>query len=224
MADELSLSIDAADDAPGVALSRDGRFLQTKTWRTERNHSVELLPAIDNLLTEVGRLKSDLTAVFVDVGPGGYAALRVAVSIAKAISHGLQIPLVAIGRLELDAYLVRQAATDRRIVAAHESGRGEIAWAAYSSAAAWREESQPTIAKAEDFANAVRPSDVLTGDFSDDLVRNLLGNEAPIVRPTAHRLPALAELGAQRFAGNRTDDPVDVVPLYLRAPAIGPQR
>ncbi len=220
----MHLSIDAADDTPGIALSSERELIQTKIWRTERNHSVELLPAIDRILADTNHTKSGLTAVFVDMGPGGYASLRVGVSIAKSIAHALKIPLVAIGRLELDAYLVRADAGGRRIVAAHQSGRGEIAWAAYRNDGAWNEESRPKIVKAEAFAGELREDDVLTGDISDDLARSLLGADASTVRATEHRVVALAALGVQRLAENRIGDPVDVVPLYLRAPAIGPQR
>ena len=100
----MQLVIDAADDVPGVGLAVAGVVGLSATWATERNHSVELLPNIERLLGEAGRTKGDIEAVFVDVGPGGYAALRVGVSIAKGIAHGLGVPIVGIGRLELDAY------------------------------------------------------------------------------------------------------------------------
>ena len=90
----MQLAIDAADDEPGIALAVDGVAALTATWVTQRNHSVELLPNIDRLLDEAGRTKADIEAVFVDLGPGGYAALRVGVSIAKALAHGLGVPIV----------------------------------------------------------------------------------------------------------------------------------
>jgi tRNA threonylcarbamoyladenosine biosynthesis protein TsaB len=222
--DTVHLSIDAADDTPGIALSSDPDLLSTRVWHTERNHSVELLPAIDRLLTETHLAKSDLTAVFVDVGPGGYASLRVGVSIAKSIAHALQIPLVAVGRLELDAYLVRGTAAERRIIAAHQSGRGEIAWAAYRNGDEWHEESAPRITKADDFAKELRPDDALTGDIGRDVVRSMLGDDASLIAANGHRVTALAARGAQRLAEGHPDDPIAAVPLYLRAPAIGPQR
>ena len=79
----MQLCIDAADDHPGVALATDGIVAHWSTWETQQNHSKELLPNIDRLLADAGRTKSDVTAVFVDIGPGGYAALRVGVSIAS---------------------------------------------------------------------------------------------------------------------------------------------
>src|SRR6185295_5194120 len=109
----MQLAIDAADDVPGIALAVDGVAGLTATWATQRNHSVELLPNIDRLLAEAGRTKDDITAIFIDLGPGGYAALRVGVSVAKALAHGLAVPIVGIGRLELDAYAVAGEAGGR---------------------------------------------------------------------------------------------------------------
>ncbi|HXK33040.1 MAG TPA: tRNA (adenosine(37)-N6)-threonylcarbamoyltransferase complex dimerization subunit type 1 TsaB, partial [Dehalococcoidia bacterium] len=127
----MHLCIDAADDRPGIALARDGQVIAQHVWETKRNHSVELLPNVDRLIADAGATKGALGAVFVDIGPGGYAALRVGVSVAKAIAHGLAIPIAGIGRLELDARLAG-AAEGRRVVAVHRAGRGEYAWAAYA--------------------------------------------------------------------------------------------
>jgi hypothetical protein len=91
-----------------------------------------------------------------DIGPGGYAALRVGVSIAKALAHALGVPLAGIGRLELDAWLVRADADGRRIVAVHAAGRGEAAVAAYRSQDGdWRED-PPRLCKRER-ARRLRP-------------------------------------------------------------------
>ena len=143
----MQLAIDAADDAPGIALAVDGVAGVTAMWSTNRNQSVELLPNIDRLLTEAGRTKEDVDAIFVDLGPGGYAALRVGVSIAKALAHGLGVPIAGIGRLELDAWDVHGDAAGRRIVAVHRAGRGEVAWAAYrAEEGGWIEDAAPRIA------------------------------------------------------------------------------
>ncbi len=220
----MQLAIDAADDEPGIALAVDGVAALTASWVTQRNHSVELLPNIDRLLSEAGRTKGDIEAIFVDLGPGGYAALRVGVSVAKALSHGLSVQIVGIGRLELDAYAVAVDAGARRIVAVHRAGRGEAAWAAYvNDAGGWREVSPPRIGKAADLHLAIERGDVVTGDIDDELAGTLTEAAASAASSNAHRVVALAALGHQRLAAGRVDDPTTLVPLYLRAPAIGPQ-
>jgi tRNA threonylcarbamoyladenosine biosynthesis protein TsaB len=222
----VQLAIDAADDEPGIALAVDGVAGLKASWATERNHSVELLPNIDRLLTEAGRTKSDIEAVFADLGPGGYAALRVGVSIAKALAHGLGVPIVGIGRLELDAFSVAAGAGARRIIAVHRAGRGEAAWAAYRAATGdtgWRDELPPRIGNAEELRAVIEKGDIVTGDMDDDLVAVLASVGASAASAQQHRVIALAALGHQRLAAGRLDDATTLVPLYLRAPAIGPQ-
>ena len=193
------------------------------TWHTQRNHSVELLPNIDRLLVEAGRTKRDIEAVFVDIGPGGYAGLRVGVSIAKALAHGLGVPIAGIGRLELDAHGVAAEAAGGRIVAVHAAGRGEAAWAAYRDRDGWREESAPHIDGREALYAAIRAEDAVTGDIDSELADVIQRASAVALSAHRHRVVALAELGHARLAAERVDHAATLVPLYLRAPAIGPQ-
>jgi tRNA threonylcarbamoyl adenosine modification protein YeaZ len=220
----VHLAIDCASDEPGLALASGGVVAHALTWRTERNHSVELLPNIERLLAEAHISRSDIDAIFVDIGPGGYAALRVGVSIAKALAHALGVRLVGIGRLELDAHSVVERAGERRILAVHRAGRGEVAWAAYAARArAWAELSAPAILKAAAFEAIISSEDVITGDLDDAMVEATQRAGSAVVPSAQHRVVTLAGLGALRLSEERTDDPAALVPLYLRAPAIGPQ-
>jgi tRNA threonylcarbamoyladenosine biosynthesis protein TsaB len=219
----MELSIEAASDDVGVGLSVEGVVGLSATWRTERNHSVELLPNIDRLLVEAGRTKADVSAVFVDVGPGGYAGLRVGVSIAKALAHALVVPVVGVGRLEIDAWSVAgEQAPGARIIAVHRAGRGESAWAAYR-AGDWREEIAPRIGPSVELREAIAAGDAVTGDIDDDLAAAIQQAGARAVSAHAHRIVAVAALGYRRLAAGTPDDATALVPLYLRAPAIGPQ-
>ncbi len=221
----LDLSIESASDDAGVALSVDGAVYESTTWSAHQTHSVTLLPNIDALLTATGRTKGDIGAVFVDVGPGGYAGLRVGVSVAKALAHALAVPLAGVGRLELDAWLVAGEAAGRRVVAVHRAGRGDLAWAAYRGAGgALREESPPRIDAQDALIAALGPHDVLTGDIDETLADAARAAGMAVAAPAAHRVVALAALGRRRLDAGLADDPTALVPLYLRGPAIGPPR
>lgn len=221
---DVQLAIDAADDAPAVALAVDGVAGMVLAWESARNHSVELLPNIDRLLSEAGRSKDDIDAICVDIGPGGYAALRVGVSIAKALAHGLDVPIAGVGRLELDAWSVQADAGDARIIAVHRAGRGEAAWATYrNSPDGWMEMAPPRISPFGDLHAAILRADVVVGDIDDDLAVAVRGAGAAVASPHTHRVIALAALGQERLASGRTDAAETLVPLYLRAPAIGAQ-
>lgn len=221
----MQLAIDCASDEPGIALAVDGVAALTATWETARDHSAELLPNIERLLAEAGRDKTAIDAIFVDLGPGGYAALRVGVSTAKALAHGLGAPIAGVGRLELDAWSVVGGAGEGRIIAVHAAGRGDAAWAAYGGGtAAWRELLPPRISKRDELYAALATGDALTGDVDEALAEAARGAGAAVLLPAQHRVVGLATLGHARLAAGRGDDATSLVPLYLRAPAIGPQR
>ena len=100
----LELTIDTASEMASVALSREGALEAELTWRCPRNHSAELLPAVQYLMQRAGVDKSELTAVFVCIGPGSYTGLRVGIASAKGLAFALGLPIVGVGRLEADAY------------------------------------------------------------------------------------------------------------------------
>ncbi len=217
----MELSIDTASELASLALSREGTSVAERTWRCRRNHTVELLPAIDELLAQSGAHKRDLTAVFVCAGPGMYTGLRVGISVAQGLARALGLPALAVGRLELDAY--PHAAGGGPIVAVHRAGRGELAWASYRGEP-WREMTPPRLSSPEALVGAIEDGSVVVGEVDEKLAALLKGHEVILGEPLdGGRARALAELGFARLKAGETAEPALLRPVYLRPPAIGPQ-
>lgn len=222
MTEPLELSIDTASDVASIALSREGALLAELTWHIGREHSRQLLPAIDGLLARQGVSKHDLTAIFVCIGPGAYAGVRAGVSTAKGLAFALECPLVGVGRLEVDAFALAGAADI--VVAVHRAGRKELAWAAYAGEP-WHEVEPPQRVPLDELAGALPKNALVTGELDDALAAELRERGHRVVRGAAalRRAALLAELGWRRLEAGRKDDPTSLVPIYLREPAIGPQ-
>ncbi len=221
--DTLELSIDTASAMASIALSREGRLLAELTWDCGRDHSRQLLPAIDGLLARQSASKEALSALFVCIGPGSYAGVRAGTSTAKGLAFALELPLVGVGRLEIEAYAF--AAIGTPVVAVHRAGRGELAWAAYIAGPDWREIEPPRLSPIEALARELPNSALVTGEIDDALSAPLTQHGYRIVRGAAalRRAALLAELGWRRLQAGRTDDPKSLEPVYLREPAAGPQ-
>lgn len=222
----MELSIDTASEIASLALSREGVLQAELSWRCRRNHTTELLPAIDRLLAQMGATKQDIAAVFVCTGPGMYTGLRVGVSTAQGLAYAFRLPVVGIGRLELDAY--QHAAFPGRIVAVHRAGRGELAWAAYRSRP-WRQVTAPRLDWPEDVVRRARGRTLFCGEVDDELAKAIaeaLGARAVIASPAAsvRRAAFLAELGHERLAAGEGQDAVSLRVVYLRPPAISGRR
>ena len=216
----MELSIDTASDWASVGLSREGHLLGEVTWRCHREHSTQLMPMVETLLSRLRIDKGELSAVFVCTGPGSYAALRVGVSTAKGLAFALDIPIVGVGRLEIEAY--QYAACGRPVCALHRAGRGEVAWAVYQGPKAeWREVAPPRLSPPEEVMAYLPAGTLLCGE-EDDALEALLSEWD--VAPSRRRADYLAELGWRRLAAGLVDDARTLAPMYLREPAIGPQR
>jgi tRNA threonylcarbamoyl adenosine modification protein YeaZ len=220
------LAIDTASDLAGVALFEDGDLLAETTWRTRQSHSRQLLPGLDRLLAQVERQKHDITAVVVCLGPGSYAGMRVGLSTAKALAFALEAPLVGVGRLAADA-LVPAEATLGRVLAVQAAGRSELAFAAYRWVGSdLEEEMGPRLGRPDVFIEALEAGDIVCGEvdrLDASTVEAIAARRCRLLTATSPRVVSLGRLGLRKLARREIDNPDALVPLYLRAPAIGPQ-
>lgn len=222
----MELSIDTASELASIGLSREGVILAEMTWRCRRNHTVELLPAIETLLAQVGASKEEITALFVCTGPGMYTGLRVGISVAQGLARALRRAVVGVGRLELDAY--PHSAFPGDIVAVHRAGRGELAWASYRGDP-WRERSSPRLSRAEELAQIVNERSLVVGEVDQKLaalLRQTTAEERTVIASgtaSMRRAATLVELGFAQLQAGHELNPALLRPLYLRPPAIGPQ-
>lgn len=215
------VAIDTAADVAGVALTGSGELLAEVTWRTRQNQSRELLPALDWLLSSRGLTREEVGAVFVCLGPGSYAGLRVGLSTAKGLAYALNVPLVGVGRLAADAEPLALEG-GRAVYAVHAAGRAELAWAAYERRAGELVELiAPRLSGAPVLVEALTPGAVVCGDVAS--LAGALPEGVATAAGHAGRVVSIARLGYARLRSGSTDDPRSLAPLYLREPAIGPQ-
>ena len=85
--------------------------------------SAQLVPQLATLLEKHRYSRSDLGAFAVASGPGSFTGLRVGLAAIKALAEALQKPIAAVSLLETVA---RAGATDGRVLAALDAGRGDV--------------------------------------------------------------------------------------------------
>ena len=207
-----------------MGLSREGEPLWETTWRSERNHTVELAPAVEALLDRAGAAPGDLRAVFVALGPGGFSALRVGMSVAKAMAEALDIPLLGVGTLEIEAF--PYASTGLPLCPMLEVGRGEVAWALFQdSGGDWHRLREEEIAAPEKVVSTAPPGTLFCGEAAwtvGDLLHGSASEEVTVIAapPPTRRASSLARLGFRRLSHGLADDRATLQPLYLRRPSI----
>lgn len=125
----MLLALDTSTHRASLALSQHGELLVEYTWDVGASHSVELLRRLEGILKERGLALSQVSAVAAAIGPGSFTGVRVAVTVAKSLAFGLNVPLLGISTLDIIAY--SQAAAAAPVCALMDAGRGEFYAALY---------------------------------------------------------------------------------------------
>ncbi|WP_409344150.1 tRNA (adenosine(37)-N6)-threonylcarbamoyltransferase complex dimerization subunit type 1 TsaB [Paenibacillus sp. MBLB4367] len=98
------LAIDTSTATMTVALLAGSAVLGEKHNMSERNHSLYLMPVVQELLSEHGLQPNDLDGFAVGVGPGSYTGVRIGVTAAKTMAWALGKPVYGVSSLEALAY------------------------------------------------------------------------------------------------------------------------
>ena len=77
------LLIDTSNQPLSVAIMKDNEVIAEKTTDIKKNHSVQLMPEIAEILTESKINKTEITDIVVAKGPGSYTGLRIGVTVAN---------------------------------------------------------------------------------------------------------------------------------------------
>ena len=212
----MELAIDTSTRFASIGLSSEGESVIELTWRSDRNHSVELVPNVRRLLKRVGIGVADLEAIYIAAGPGGFSALRVGMSAAKAMAVSLDIPLVAVGTLDIEAqpYL----GLGSPVCALIGAGRRRVYLGDFSDAA------HPTykVVEHDDLLSAVSSDALFCGEGVPqvaDLIRGRIGAGVKIANmlPPTRRAGVLASLGYRLLQEGAAADAMSLEPLYLRS-------
>lgn len=217
----MLLAIDTSTRNAGIALAdAGGRVISCRSWHSAVNHTAELMPAVAQTLAAAALIVNDLAGIAIALGPGGFSALRVGMSVAKGLAIAAGQPLVGIGTLDLEAWPYRDSGLP--VCALLDAGRGEVAAALF--AAGQRLRPDQICPPAELPADVEEPTLFCGEGLAPHaaLLRQRLGRRAVIVaNAPAARLYALAALAQQRLAAGDFDDVASLQPYYLRMPTIG---
>lgn len=207
------LGIETSGTIGSVALWED-RLVAEESFQRGLVHGKALVPTIARLLDQAGWPKSCLGLIAVSQGPGSYTGVRVGVATAKALAYALGCPIVGVPTLDA---MARNPPHGDVPVAPVVDARWEQVYTALYGPGGDRV-SVPRAVRPEDLARELPERVHLFGD-------GLKRYGALFDRPgitfggeeewTCHAR-VVAELGARAFAEGRRDDPLTLVPLYLR--------
>lgn len=215
---KMILSVDTSTPQIGIALYDGARVLAEHLWVSKARHTVELAPAVAQMLQQTGTDIRQIAAIGVAIGPGSFTSLRVGLAFAKGLAMSRTLPLVGIPTLNI---LAAQVAVDasRPLACVLAAGRGRLALGWYkSSENRWQAEGSANVTTAETVAAEIANPTLLTGELTA-AERQLLAKNKNISLSSpasATRRPGiLAELAFRRWELGQTDPVASLAPIYL---------
>jgi len=220
----MLLAVDTSTTQMGLALYDGAQVLGEYAWRSRQRHTVELAPAIADLLARCALTINDVHALGVALGPGSFTSLRVGLALVKGLAMSRHIPLVGIPTLDILAHA--QLQSKHPLAVAIQAGRGRYAlgWYKRSSPAdkasrkQWQAQGDARVVTLEALIAEVQTPSVVCGEFTAEVRQKISSNEnIQLASPASSiRRPAmLAELAWARWQSGDVDDEAALAPIYL---------
>lgn len=214
----MLLAIDTSTQWIGLALY-DGIQVQAETlWQAHARHTVELAPAIQDLLKRSDLAANQLKVITVALGPGSFTGLRIGLAIAKGMALALHIPVVGIP--SLDAVAAAQPVRDLPMIALLQAGRGRLAAVSYSAVTGqWVAQGEPRVTNVAELSASIHKPTLVVGELTAEERQVMARKRVNVILPSpaqSLRRPSfLAELGWQRWQAGQVDEVIALAPIYL---------
>ncbi|MBN0989763.1 tRNA (adenosine(37)-N6)-threonylcarbamoyltransferase complex dimerization subunit type 1 TsaB [Amphritea pacifica] len=124
------LALDTSTDACSVALSIDG-VIQEDFRVIPRQHTRQLLPMVDLMLSSAGLQVKQLDAIAFGRGPGSFAGIRIATGTAQGLAFAADLPLLPVSTLAAIALKASREHNAERIVSTLDARMNELYCCAY---------------------------------------------------------------------------------------------
>lgn len=122
----IYLLLDTSNKPMSLAVMQDNNILVEHTTNIKRNHSVQLMPAIQKIIEEAGLNKKEIEAIVVAKGPGSYTGLRIGVTTAKTLAYALNTELYGVSSLKALAATLPDTQSEQLIVPVFDARREAV--------------------------------------------------------------------------------------------------
>ena len=218
------LSLDSATESATCAILDDNRILGEITFNYKKQHSVVLMPMIDELFNNTGMSIGDIDGFVASKGPGSFTGLRIGMATIKGLSQGTKKPFVTISTLDSLAYNL--AYTSGIICPILDALRDNVYTALYTfdNHELIRTSDYMNIS-IDELINMLKEKNCnisFVGDGTFKFEERLMSNLTHIGFAPAHlnlaKASSLGELGLKLLSKGIEDDIYGSVPIYLRKP------
>ena len=213
----MLLAVDTSTAQIGLALYDGAQVAAEYAWRSSQRHTVELAPAVAELLARCGVTIENAQALGVALGPGSFTSLRVGLALVKGLAFSRHIPVIGIPTLDILAHAM--PASKLPLAVAIQAGRGRFALGWYkSSKNGWQAQGPARVVTVAEITAEVQGPSMVCGEFAAVDRQALEANKEVHLAPPSQSLrrPAvLAELAWKRWQAGDVDEEASLAPIYL---------
>jgi tRNA threonylcarbamoyladenosine biosynthesis protein TsaB len=219
----MLLAIDTSTQWIGLALYDGTQVAAEALWLARGRHTVEMAPAIHDLLRRSAVEPAQLTALAVALGPGSFTSLRIGLAIVKGMALALHIPVIGVP--SLDALAAGIPVCDMPMAAVLTAGRGRLGLVWYhNQQGQWVAQGEPKAITVAELSAGIRKPTLVAGELSAEerqlLARKRVNVHLASPAQSLRRPSYLAELAWKRLQAGQTDEVIALAPIYLQ-PATG---
>lgn len=214
----MLLAVDTSTKQMGLALYDGAQVIGELLWHSRHYHTVELAPAVADLLTRSGLKMDAIQALGVALGPGSFTSLRVGLAFVKGLALARHLPIISVPTLDVVA--AAQEIRGLPLAAVLQAGRGRLALMWYEADEnGWNSKGLSTVTTADELAESIHKPTIVCGELTADERQRLARKRVNVLlaSPSACvRRPAiLAELAWERWQAGAQDDAASLAPIYL---------
>jgi tRNA threonylcarbamoyladenosine biosynthesis protein TsaB len=222
----MLLAVDTSTQTIGLAIYNGWQVVCETIWQSQNHHTVEVAPAMHELLHNSGIKANALQALAVASGPGSFTSLRIGLALVKGMALALHLPVVSLPTLDILA--AGQPIQDYPMAAILQAGRGRLAVGWYrANGNTWESQGKAEVVTIQQLSTRIHHPTLVCGELNADerqlLARKrrnvLLASPAQCTR----RPGVLAELAWKRWQEGHIEDPVALSPIYLHVAEEIPQ-
>lgn len=216
----ILLAIDTANSHCSVAIGNAKQIVAAQQITDAFQHAEMLTVLIEEVLRQAAYSIQKLDGVVVSAGPGSYTGLRIGASVAKGLCFGSNLPLIAVGTLQMMAqgYKANQPlATHQLLIPTIDARRDEVFVAVYDASLEEVLAPQPMRLDHASLAAYVGPNAIVFGSGADKFSQ-LVAPSPTIYDPQAYdHAQYLLPLAEKKWQAKMFENTAYFKPDYRKA-------
>lgn len=225
--ESLVLALETSGRAGSVAIGNSQKVLSEVFFSGMMRHNAELLKTVGLILADISRKPSDITEIYLTIGPGSFTGVRIAVAMAKMMALATGAKIVPVSTMDAissnaDAFIEDTNQQVNRIATIIDAKRNHFFVAFYEKQGkVWKKTMNDCLMKSADFVDKFAGSEEpvwLLGEglvyYKDKFAAD--GIEFMDEKYWPARAAGVYKTGLLAAKAGNYADPKKLTPVYLR--------